>query len=100
MSRSHEEKRATRRIPVQCPVQFKRDGKSATYEGLLKNLSVGGIAFESQVFIAPGELVDILLLPPQASSVLPLDAVIQVTRSVRHAATVCEIAGRIKTIRS
>jgi len=73
------EKRIGRRIPIDCPVQIVlSDGRELL--GLVQDLSVEGIRFDCPVQLIPAQEAEVRLLPPNASMIPPLNAVIEVIR--------------------
>lgn len=73
------EKRTGRRIPINCPVQILlQDGRELL--GLAHDLSVEGIRFDCPVALIPAQEAEVRLLPPGASLIPPLNAVIEVIR--------------------
>ncbi len=73
------EKRTGRRIPINCPVQI-RLSDDRTLLGLVHDLSVEGIRFDCPEELLPAQEAEIHLLPPTASMIPPLNAIIQVIR--------------------
>jgi len=97
--RDYTEKRASRRIPVECVVRFRIVGAEQSYQACSKNLSVGGIAIAGTAVVKPGDTLELQLLPPKGSAVLPLDALVTVTRSTENESG-CEVAGYFKEVRA
>ena len=93
------EKRAGRRIPINCPVQIMLpDGRE--FHGLVLDLSVDGVRFDCPVELVPAQEAEIRMLPHVTSPIPPLRAVIEVLRcDPAEAPGKFEIAAALRVIK-
>lgn len=95
----YAEKRTAKRIPVVCEVIFKFLKGQRSFKGASKNLSIDGIAFGSEQPAQPGDILELALVPPAGSKIMPLNALVEVTRNCAISGQWSfEIAGKLKQI--
>ena len=94
------ENRASLRVPLNCKVKIKVLGARESHYGICKDLSVDGILIESDYVPRYGQMLDVMVLPPQQGPVVPLHAIIQVRRcSEIIGSKLYEIGAKIKEIK-
>jgi hypothetical protein len=75
------EKRAARRVPIDCPAQLMLpDGSEHTV--MVHDLSVNGCSFECGLDLPPDLEVELRLTPPPGSLVEPLQCTVRVVRTL------------------
>ena len=92
----HSEKRDFMRMPIDCMLSFKQQGKQENYSGNVVNLSSKGILFTSENEFQTGENLEIVLTPSN-SLTPPMEATATVSR-VTNTGEVFEIACEIVDI--
>lgn len=92
----YDEKRISRRVPVDCRVEFTVQGAHEQHEGICRDLSVDGVAFQCEFQLSTGMILQLNVLPPSGSGIRPLSALVEVVRAIAAADGVgYEVAGRI-----
>jgi hypothetical protein len=79
-----DKRRNTRRIPLNSKVRIKVPETNETHYGVCRDLSVDGISFETDYVPRFGQILEILVMPPQPSGLTPpLHAIIEVRHCAR-----------------
>ena len=92
----HSEKRDFMRMPIDCVLSFRQQGKDEDYSGNVVNLSSKGILFTSENEFQVGDNLEIVLTP-SSSITPPMEATVSVSR-VTNTGEVFEIACEIVDI--
>lgn len=91
-----DERRAYKRLPVDCDVVVREPGGPEVGRGNGKNLSGGGILFTAERILKVGTELEISLLP-SVRSIAPMTALIKIVRVEREARDYA-IAGSIQKV--
>jgi hypothetical protein len=95
----YDEKRIGPRVPVDCEVRFTVKGETDQHQGVCKDLSVDGLAFETDYQAETGQELEINLVPPEGTAVPTLRAFVEVVRvTPAGSGSGCRVAGAIKEI--
>jgi len=78
--RDYSEKRNAIRMLIGCMAEINNPGSAQTYPCTCRDLSIDGIAIESDYAANEGEMLEITLHPPENSAIAPLNAVMKVLR--------------------
>ena len=82
-SRMHEEKRNFKRMAAECPIQFTVHGSDKLMHGTTINISGVGALFATKEKLTEGDMLEILI-KPDGSSIMPLNARAQIIRVTQH----------------
>lgn len=92
----HSEKRDFLRMPIDCLLTFRQQGKQQEYSGSVVNLSSKGILFTSENEFRQGDKLEIVVTPSN-SLTPPMEASATVSRVI-HTGEIFEIACEILEI--
>lgn len=79
MARDYDEKRDFIRMCLECAMTFTRQGETTVYEATARDLSGGGLGFNTGEALRLGELLEVRVTPSKAV-VPPLAAEVEVVR--------------------
>lgn len=94
----YDEKRNYIRMEVDCDILYKLMDSNEEFKGVCTTISGSGVSFITDQNFEPGIAMEIKILPKSATTP-PMNAFIEVVRSMQQEANKYEIAATIKSIK-
>lgn len=92
---SEHEKRTVTRTPLEYFVEVKATESDHRFYGASKDLSVNAICIKANYPARPGESLEISVVPPNGSAILPVEMLVKVIRTTPVKADSYEVVGKV-----